>query len=247
MSQPKLHRQAIIATLLIAAYAVFTPASTAFSQNLPRMEIPQNIVSIATQGIVDVQQDLLSISMNTTKDGTDAAAVQSQLKTALDAALAIAKPGAQAPAMEVRTGQFSLYPRYGRDGKINGWQGTVELVLEGKDFARISQTAGKIQSLTMGNVGFALSKETRAKVESDAQAIAIDRFKAKALEVAKQFGFAGYTLREVAVNAADQGFPQPRGRVATMSMSKASDESAVPVEAGKSQVVVSVSGAVQLK
>jgi predicted secreted protein len=235
------------ATLFIAACALFTTATPVFSQNLPRMEVPQNIVSIATQGTVEVQQDLLSISMNTTKEGAEAAAVQTQLKQALDAALAVAKPAAQAPAMEVRTGQFSMYPRYDRGGKINGWQGTVELVLEGKDFARISQTAGKIQTLTMGNVGFNLSKEQRAKVESEAQAIAIERFKAKALEVAKQFGFTGYTLREVAVNAADQGFTPMRGRAVTMSMSKAADESAVPVEAGKSSVVVSVNGAVQLK
>jgi predicted secreted protein len=235
------------ATFFIATCALFTPASSVFSQNLPRMEIPQNIVSIATQGTVEVQQDLLSISMNTTKEGSDAANVQSQLKQALDAALAVAKPAAQAPAMEVRTGQFSLYPRYDRGGKINGWQGTAELVLEGKDFARISQTAGKIQTLTMGNVGFNLSKEQRAKVESEAQAIAIDRFKAKALEVAKQFGFSGYTLREVAVNADAPGFVQARGRAVTMSMSKAADESAVPVEAGKSAVVVNVNGAVQLK
>ena len=210
------------------------------------MEIPQNIVSIATQGTVDVQQDLLSISMNTTKDGSDAAGVQSQLKAALDAALAIAKPAALPQQMEVRTGQFSMYPRYGRDGKINGWQGTVELVLEGKDFPRISQTAGKIQTLTMGNVGFALSREQRAKVETDAQTIAIDRFKAKAQELAKAFGFSSYTLREVAVNANDQGFPSPRMRESTMSMSKSQDSS-VPIEAGKSAVVVNVSGAVQLK
>ncbi len=37
--------------------------------------------------------------------------------------------------------------------------------------------------------------------------IAIERFKAKAAELAKGFGFSGYSLREVAVNANDQGFP----------------------------------------
>jgi predicted secreted protein len=235
----------------IAACAVFMPASTVFSQQIPqqagRMETPQNIVSISTSGSVDVQQDLLTLSMSTTKEGGDASAVQSQLKQALDAALAIAKPASQAGQMDVRTGQFSLYPRYGREGKINGWQGSAELVLEGKDFARISQTAGKIQSLTMGGVNFGLSKEQRAKVETDAQNQAIERFKTKAQEVAKAFGFSSYSLREVSVNAADQGFPQPRFRGTMMAKSMAADESAVPVEAGKSSVTVNVSGAVQLK
>ena len=125
----------------------------------------QNVAQLSASGSVEVQQDLLSISMNTTRDGVDATAVQSQLKQALDSALALAKPAAAAGQMEVRTGNFSLYPRYSKDGKINGWQGSAELVLEGKDFARITTTAGKIQSLTMGGVSFALSREQRAKVE----------------------------------------------------------------------------------
>ena len=60
-------------------------------------------------------------------------------------------------------------------------------MLEGRDFARITTTAGKIQTLTMGNVSFGLSREQRAKVEGDAQGQAIERFKAKAADIAKKF------------------------------------------------------------
>ena len=229
----------------IASCVVLTLTLPVFSQNT-RMETPQNIINLQSNGVVEVQQDLLSISMNTTRDGADAGAVQTQLKTALDAALAEAKKAAQAGQLDVRTGNFQLYPRYGRDGKITGWQGSTELVLEGRDFARISATAGKIQSLTLGNVSFGLSREARAKVESEAQSIAIERFKSKASEIAKSFGFAAYTLREVSVNANDQGYT-PRPRMMAMEAKMSSADSAVPVEAGKSNVVVSVSGSVQLK
>jgi predicted secreted protein len=148
--------------------------------------------------------------------------------------------------MDVRTGNFSLYPRYGRDGKITAWQGSAELVLEGRDFARISATAGKIQTLTMGNVGFGLSREQRGKVEGEAQAQAIERFKAKAADIAKGFGFGGFTLREVSVNANDQGFV-PRPRMMAMEARAVAADAPVPVEAGKSTVLVTVSGSVQLK
>ena len=208
--------------------------------------VPQNVVTLAASGTVEAQQDLLSISMNTTKEGPDAATVQAQLKVALDAALTEAKKASQPGQLDVRTGNFSLYPRYARDGKVNGWQGTTELVLEGRDFARISTTAGKIQTLTLGNVSFGLSREQRTKVEAEAQTIAIDRFKAKADTIAKGFGFGGYTLREVAVNANDQGF-QPRPRMMALEAKSSMADAAVPVEAGKSSVVVTVSGAVQLK
>ena len=140
-----------------------------------------------------------------------------------------------------------MYPRYGRDGKINGWQGSTELVLEGRDFARISATAGKIQTMTLGQVNFALSREARAKVEGEAQAQAIERFKAKAGEITKSFGFGSYALREVTVNANDQGYtPRPRMMAMEAKSSMASD-AAVPVEAGRNTVVVTVNGTVQMK
>jgi predicted secreted protein len=230
---------------LIAACAVLAWPRITFSQNI-RMETPQNVVSLQAQGSLEVQQDLLSISMNTTREGADATAVQTQLKAALDTALTEAKKVAQPGQLDVRTGNFSLYPRYGRDGKINGWQGSTELVLEGRDFARISALAGKINTLTLANVSFGLSREARARVEAEVTAQAIERFKQKAQEVSKGFGFTGYTVREVSVNANDQGFVG-RPRAMAMEARGMAADAAVPVEAGRSSVVVMVSGAVQMK
>ena len=93
---------------------------------------PQNVLQLSATGTVEVQQDLLSMTLSTTRDAADAATVQTQLKTALDAALAEARKNAQPGQLDVRTGNFSLVPRYTRDGKITGWQGTAELVLEGR-------------------------------------------------------------------------------------------------------------------
>jgi predicted secreted protein len=229
----------------IAALAVFTWTTALCAQNI-RMETPQNVVSLQSSGTVEVQQDLLMITMSTSKDGADATAVQTQLKTALDAALAEAKKTTQPGQMDVRTGAFNMYPRYSRDGKITGWQGSTELVLEGRDFARISAAAGKINTLTLGQVSFTLSREARAKVEGEAQAQAIERFKAKASEISKNFGFSGYSIREVSVNANDQGFA-PRGRMEMMQAKSMSSDAPVPVEAGRSSVVVQVNGSVQMK
>lgn len=209
-------------------------------------ETPQNVAQLTSSASVEVQQDLLAIAMTTTASGADANAVQTQLKQALDTALTVAKAAALPGQMDVRTGNFSLYPRYDKNGKINGWQGNTELVLEGRDFTRITSTAGKIQSLTLGNVSFALSREQRARVESEAQAQAIERFKTRSQEIVKSFGFASYTLREVTINANDQGqVPRPR----TMALQARADmaESAVPVEAGKSTVLVNVTGAIQMR
>ena len=229
---------------LLAACAALAVAGTALAQNVVA-PAPQNVLQLAASGTVEVQQDLLSMTLSTTRDASDAATVQSQLKAALEAALTEAKKNAQPGQLDVRTGNFSLSPRYTKDGKINGWQGSSELVLEGRDFPRITQAAGRITTLTVANVGFGLSREQRARTETEAQNIAIENFKQKAGELAKGFGFGGYTLREVSVNASDSGPIRPRAMA--MQAKSFSADAAVPVEAGKTSVVVSVSGAVQLK
>ncbi len=229
----------------IAACACLVWSNGLFAQQNGNL-VPQNVVQLSSSASVDVQQDLLAINLTTTREGVDAVAVQTQLKTALDAALIEARKSVQPGLLDVRTGNFSLVPRYGKDGKINGWQGSTELVLEGRDFARISATAGKIQSLTLGNVSFGLSREQRAKVEADAQTQAIERFKSKADTIAKGFGFGSYSLREVSVNANDQGF-NPRGNLMAMQARSVAADSPVPVEAGKTTVMVTVAGSIQMK
>jgi predicted secreted protein len=226
---------------LMAACAAMACAGIALADTPP----PQNVLQLSASGTVEVQQDLLSVTLSTTRDAPEATTVQSQLKAALDAALTEARKSAQPGQLDVRTGNFTLSPRYTREGKINGWQGSTELVLEGRDFPRITQAAGRISTLTIGGIGFGLSREQRAQVETEAQSIAIENFKQKAGELAKGFGFAGYTLREVSVNANEGGPIRPR--VMAAQAKSFSADAPVPVEAGKTSVVVNVSGAVQLK
>lgn len=244
---PSLHRRALSRLFLLITLTSASHSGLVAAQALAVPQEPVNIVNISASGFMEVPQDWLSMSLNTTKEGPDAATVQNQLKVALDAALVVAKAAAQPLQLEVRTGQFGLYPRYTTGGKINGWQGSTELVIEGRDFARISATAGKIQTLTMGHVGFSLSREAQQKLEADVQALAIERFKTRANDVAKGFGFTRYTLRELSISSADQGGGQPYPRAMAMQAKAAMSDAPVSVEAGKSMVNVTVSGSIQLR
>jgi predicted secreted protein len=234
------------AAKLIAISALMAFAGGAFSQNSSPSD-PRNVVQLSASGMVEVQQDLLVLSLAATKDANEAATVQAQLKQALDAALSEARSNAQPGQFDVRTGPFGLHPRYGKDGKINGWQGRAELVLEGRDFARITAVAGKIQTMAISHVSFALSREAQAKVEGEAQTLAIEQFKVRAAELAKGFGFSGYSLREVSVNSNEMN-PGPRPRMVTAEAKLgALSDAPVAVEAGKAQVIVTVSGSVQMR
>ncbi|CAH0355089.1 SIMPL domain-containing protein [Aquabacterium sp. CECT 9606] len=205
-----------------------------------------NVVSFQTTATQEVTQDLLAVTLQANREGAQAAEVQSGLKQALDAALTEAKRSAQAGAMDVRTGYFAVNPRYGNNGRINGWQGTAQLVLEGTDTTRISQTAGKLNQLNVVNVSYGLSPALREQHESALTADAINRFRTRAGELAKNFGFTGYSLGEVNVQTGEPGF---QGRPMMMAMrAKGADvaEAALPVEPGKGVLSVTVSGQVVL-
>lgn len=207
---------------------------------------PQNVVQLSATGSVEVPQDYLSLTLAATREAADAAAVQAQLKAAIDAALAEVRKAASPGQMDVRSGGFSLYPRHSKEGRITTWVGSADIVLHGRDFARITSAAGRVTGLVIQNVEFSLSREERARVEAQAQAMALERFKAKASEIARGFGFADYGLREVAVNSNDGGGPYQRA-MPMQAKAMSADTAPVPVEAGKSTVQVTVSGSVQLR
>lgn len=231
--------RAIVAALTATSALLAAPAHAETAQ-------PQGVVSLSASATVEVTKDLLSVVLSTSKEGQDAAAVQSQLKQALDAALAEARKVARPGQIDVQTGNFSLFPRYAPKGGLAGWQGYAELVIEGKDMSGIGALSGRITTMSVARVAQGVSRELREKVESELAAQAITRYRAKAVDYAKQFGYAGYVLREVNVSGTEApGFsPMPMLRAAK-SMAGAADE-AMPVEAGKTPLAVNVSGSVQL-
>lgn len=208
-----------------------------------------NVVHIAASGFQEAAQDWLTLRMSMTRAGENATQVQSQLRAALDMALNTAKGAATGQALVVRSGDFGVYPRYDKAGKVSGWQGQADLVLEGRDFTRIAHTAARMQPLTVSSMDFSLSREAQQQLESDVQSLAIERFQRRAGEVVKAFGFAAYELKEVSISSADAG----EGRVfrhqamATKTGSFQGDAEPLPAEPGRSQVTVTVSGSIQLK
>lgn len=227
-----------VAVLLTAALATFAVSA----QVIPPSE---NVAQLSATAAVEVPQDTLVVQLQATREGADPARVQAELRTVLDAALAQARRDAQPGALDVRTGNFSVLPRYSRERRISAWQGTAELVLEGTDIARVSEAVGRVPGMVVAQAAFRLSRERRERAERDAQAQAIAQFRAKAGEVARSFGFGSYGLREVSVNTQEIGIP--RMRMVASEAAPANADAPLPVEAGKATVTVNVSGSVQLR
>ena len=225
---------------LAAACWLATPA-VAETAPVPALH---GVLSLNASAQTEVTKDVLTVVLSTTREASEATVVQAGLKQALDAALAEARKVAKPGQVDVRTGGFSLHPRYSPKGALNGWQGSAELVVQGRDIQAIAQLTGRLPTLAISRVGYGLSPEAGEKVEAELTAQAIARFRAKAAETTKQFGYAGYAVREVSVQGSEQpGMPMPMMAEARMSMAS---EKALPVEPGKAVVSVTVSGSVQM-
>jgi len=230
----------------LLAYSTLAAVSMVQAQPAMPPAMPLNdALTLAASAAIEVPYDIMSITLSTTREGSDASAVQSQLRQAVDAALGEARKMQRPGQLDVRTGSFSLSPRYGsKSPNITGWTGQAELVLEGRDMSALAQLAGHLSTLTVARVGYSLARETRERVEADAAAQAIAKFRARAADYAKQLGYAGYAVREVNVGTSEPpiGPPMPRARM----MAAAGADESIPVEAGKTTVTVQVNGSVQM-
>jgi predicted secreted protein len=239
------------AALLAAALASPLPAAAQAAAPVAPVVIaaqkdPEGVVSLTSSATVQVPNDWIAVQFSTSKEGTDANAVQAALKDALGAALAQARAVARPDGhVEVQGGGFSLQPRFNAKGVVNGWTGTTSLVVQGRDMGTIAELAGKVQTMTVGSLDYSVSREAREKVEGELAAQAIARFRAKAADYAKAFGYGSFTIRDVNVSTDNSQPPRPYAmRAKSMAIS---DVAPMPVEAGSGTVIANVNGSVQLK
>lgn len=147
------------------------------------------------------------------------------------------------PRIKVQTAGTQTYPVYAKGGKIEAWRMRSEIALESTDTAALSELIGKLQA-TMGVSGIALlpSPETRKKAESEATLEAIAAFKSRAKLVADALG-KPYRIKHLSMGGQSYRPPMPMLRAAPMA---AMDAAPMPVEAGESQISVTVNGQIEL-
>jgi len=240
------------ALALACMMALGLPWGSALAQNLSptlppvAQAAPLQLLHLSASAHAEVAQDWLVMTLSVQKEGLQAPAVQKQLNAVLSAALAVAMPLAKPDALNVSTGEMSVLPRYGREGKINGWTGSAQLVLQGRDAVQIATLATRLQELTVAQIDWQLSPEQKSAAEARIQAEAVARFQSKAQALTQQFGFAAYTLKEVRVSAQEAGEGLVMPRMAMVQMD-APSPMPLPAVAGKSRVVVNISGSIVMR
>jgi len=206
---------------------------------------PLNVVHLTAQAEQRLPQDWITVTVAVRHQAADATAVQTHLRRVVDQALLLARPRVRAGQIEVASGGFQVQPRYGRDGVISGWQGSADLLLQGRDMAGVAALAAELPGMAVTGLQMSLSREAARQAEAAVRVQAIEAFRQQAAEVARAFGFQGYDLREVQVGA-QPSLPEPRPVLRAMAAS-AEAAPALPFEPGQALLQVTVSGTVRLR
>ena len=198
----------------------------------------------------EVVQDELTVVLEAVKEGAQAADVQAELKRVLENALTEARAqikGAAPESVSVQTGGFHLYPRYASNSRINGWQGSAQLIISGTDAGKVSAVSGKLNQLNVTQVRYGLSRALREH-EASLTSEAIRQFRSRAEQLAADFGMKGYSLGAISVSSTDAGFegrPMPMMAMAKSAAAPMAD-APLPVAPGKGVLTITVSGDVLL-
>lgn len=223
--------------LVPAAAAQVPPPPGAY---LPYPDSP--LLRLDAQATREVVDDTAVATLFAEREGAQPAAPQSAVNAALQDALAELK---RDPALVVHSGTYFTQPRYGRDGRIEGWRVRGELVVESTEIAAVSRAAGTVGGrLSVGSIGFRLSAERRAQAEAALTTEAAARLHERARAAARALGFAGVELVDAALVSSSPRQPLGMARAAPML---ATEGAALPVEPGRSQVSVGFNATFRLR
>lgn len=227
------------AALLLSSGLLLTQRSIA--QTITHMQEPSGVLSLDAQASAEVPADVVQITLFYEQQAGDPATLTRTLNERT--ARALARTRSQ-QAVQVKTGAFNISPASDRDGKISGWRGRSELILQSKDFEAASALAGSLgDSMQVASVDFSLSPEAQRTAQSALSTQAIEAFRARAQAASVALGYRDYTIREV--NLGGNGLMM-HSKSAPRLYAAAANRDAVPIEAGTTTVAVSVNGSVQM-
>jgi predicted secreted protein len=225
--------------------AVILASASSFAQTPATVKEIRDVLTLDATVTATIQPDTAVVVLAAEKQGTDAAALTNEVNQILARALTEAKAVA---GVQASTGAYNTQPRYDNKGQRNGWMVRAELVLKAKDFGVLGTLAGKLsKDLQIASNASEISPALRDKEEAVLIDKAIAAFRAKAAASTKAFGYANFTIREVAVGQIGGGMPvQPKQMMMARGAVMAADAAAMPVEPGARELSLTVSGSVQM-
>lgn len=201
-------------------------------------------VNLAADARAAMTNDEMSVRLAVEREGESLGPLNRAVLDALNEAIEAAQ---KIDGVRARIGSLQTHPRYTQQGRTSGYRVRGDVVLESRRFAELGTLAGILaQKMQLAGVGFQLSRGARAQAEQRLLDEAAGAFRARAEAAARAFQMQGYELKTLTIGNAGGATPRP---VYSPMMAEGAMRAAppVPVEGGETEVVVTISGAVELR
>jgi predicted secreted protein len=198
-----------------------------------------NQVNLQAQAEREIPNDQLIVMLAVEEEGKEAAKIANKINQDMDWALKIVGKKSE---VDSRTQAYNTYPIYDKRTVI-GWRAIQQLELKSTNITELSELVGKLQSrLQVKNMRFSPTPETRVQYENELIEEAMIAFKQRVDIVKKHMDDKNVRIVNMHVNT---GGGHNRPIYAESRMMAMDSKSAPAVEAGTSQITVTVSGSVQ--
>ena len=230
-----LHHLATSRLLAATALALFAAAANAQAPT-PSAAPTVTVTATATTTIAN---DRIEAWLRAEAEDVSPASAASQVNAAIAKALADAKSFA---AVKVATAGYSTQ-QIAEKGKPTRWRVTQSISLASSDFTQAATLMSRLQDqngLLLSNMTFTLSEGARHESEDSVTQQALKSWQARAKQAAVGLGFNGWRVGRVTVQPSGGGPVYPLMRAQTMA--SPGGGAPVAVEAGTTEVTVTVSG-----
>lgn len=199
-----------------------------------------NTVNLQAQAEREIPNDQMIVLLATEHDGSDTVDLAAKINSDMQWALEIIK---KYSAVESQTKNYQTYPTY-RKQVVIGWRASQQIEIKSENIAALTELAGKLQKkLQVKQMGFSPTTETRVRFENELIEEAMQAFLARVEIVKKNMPDKNHRIINLNINTGDYHLPVMH---AQRTMMKSMEMASAPsVEAGKSKIIVTVSGSVQ--
>ncbi|MDQ6620996.1 MAG: SIMPL domain-containing protein [Pseudomonadota bacterium] len=212
------------------------PTAALYAQPAPARESPS--VTVSASANASVANDRVQAWLRAEAENADAAAAANQVNATIGKALARARA---VPDVMVSTSGYSTQ-QISEKARPQRWRVVQTILLTGSDFGAISNLLTRMQAedaLLLSGMAFSLSPAARARAESQLLQEAVRGWQARCQTAATALGFASWRVGNVSVQTSEPGRAYP---IARMASAMAADTAPVSIEAGLTEVSVTVSG-----
>ena len=200
-----------------------------------------NQVYMQASAQMDVPNDELIVIMTVEMEAADAAKLADTINQTMDWALSRVK---QQKDIQARTLSYNTYPVYEKKTLI-GWRGNQQLELKSSEITELTELTGQLQQrLQIKGMRFNPTRETRKKHEDMLIEEAMQAFKQRVEIVKKHMSEKNVRIVSLTINTGGD-YPRPIRAESRMMAMDTMAASAPAVEAGSSNITVTVSGSVQ--